>query len=309
MDYEKIRENPNKFMALTSLTLEEFDYLLPRFEIEIEWAYRKTSRGTARKNAFRWRRELPGAAHHLFFILTYLKENPTQEFHGAVFGLSQETVSGVIKACLSALGEVLRIKKLLPCTQGEDYAAFVADLKKRHPGNPHMGSIRDALMDCTEIKVQRPSDKGEQEDDYSGKKKFHTVKKLIISLFCGYIAFASHHFNGRVADKKVADMEQINFPEDTYLWTDLGFVGYKNENINLVIPHKKPKGGELTDEQKKENQTVASFRIRNEHSIGGMKRCRIMKDTIRIHDTDRRDQVFACCAGIHNLRTIFRNIV
>lgn len=127
-------------------------------------------------------------------------------------------------------------------------------------------------------------------------------------MFCGYILFASHKFNGSVSDKKTADLETINFAQDTYLWTDLGFYGYKAEHVNLIIPHKKPRGGELTEKQKEENQIIASFRIRNEHAIGGMKRCRIMKDTIRIHDSKKRDMIFACCAGIHNLRTIFRNI-
>ena len=71
------------------LSKEEFDYLLDRFEMELKRIYCKTSRGTVRVNRFKWRDELPSAAHHLFFVLTYLKENPTQEFHGAIFNLSQ----------------------------------------------------------------------------------------------------------------------------------------------------------------------------------------------------------------------------
>ena len=309
MDYEKIRKNEVKFTALTSLTTEEFDYLLPQFETELKRIYRKTSRGTIRLNKFKWRVELPSAAHHLFFMLTYLKENPTQEFHGAIFDISQETVSGIIKSCLTALNETLRIKKLLPCTQGEEYAKFICDLKERFKDYSHLASAstQDALMDCSEIKIQRPTDEGEQKDNYSGKKKHHTLKKLIISLFCGYIVFSSHHFSGSVSDKKVADLEEIKFLIDTFLWTDLGFLGYWSPNIQVVIPHKKPKGGELTDEQKSENQIIASYRIRNEHAIGGMKRCRIMKDVIRIHDAEKRDTVFSCCAGIHNLRVLTRN--
>jgi DDE superfamily endonuclease/Helix-turn-helix of DDE superfamily endonuclease len=307
MDYEKLRLKPTKFVTLTSLNADEFDYLLPTFTKELLRLYRKTSRGTVRLNKFQWRTELPSAAHHLFFILTYLKENPTQEFHGAIFDLSQETVSGVIKDCISALNETLRLKKLLPCKHGEEYADFIIDLKKRFSDNRNL-YVGDSLMDCSEIEVQRPLDKGEQEDNYSGKKHYHTVKKLIISLFCGYITFASHHFTGAVGDKKVADLEEIKFLKDTYLWTDLGFIGYENQDVNLVIPHKKPRNKELTQAQKDENQMIASYRIRNEHAIGGMKRCRIMKDVIRIHNSEKRDIIFSACAGIHNLRTIFRNI-
>ena len=120
MDYEKIRNKPPQFVTLTSLSIEEFDYILPRFETELKRKYRKTSRGTIRLNRFTWRKELPSAAHHLFFVLTYLKENPTQEFHGAIFNISQETVSSIIKDCISALNETLRILKLLPCSDGTD---------------------------------------------------------------------------------------------------------------------------------------------------------------------------------------------
>ena len=178
MDYTKIRSQEGKFVTLTSLTLEEFDYLLPQFERELKRIYRKTSRGTVRLNKFKWRSELPSAADHLFFTLTYLKENPTQEFHGAIFDISQETVSAIIKDCISALNESLRVKRLLPCTDGEDYERFVEELKSRFKDNPHMSSTKDALMDCSEVKIQRPLDEGAQKDTYSGKKKFHSLKKL-----------------------------------------------------------------------------------------------------------------------------------
>ena len=66
-------------------------------------------------------------------------------------------------------------------------------------------------------------------------------------LYCSYIVLAPYQEAGRVADKKMADLEQITFPKNTYLWTDLGFTGYQNEDIQLVIPHKTPKNGELTN--------------------------------------------------------------
>jgi hypothetical protein len=34
---------------------------------------------------------------------------------------------------------------------------------------------------------------------------------------------------------------------------DLGFLGLQNEYVNIKIPHKKPRGGELTAQQKEEN--------------------------------------------------------
>lgn len=66
--------------------------------------------------------------------------------------------------------------------------------------------------------------------------------------------------------------------------------------------HKKPKGADLTKFQKKENQLIASVRIVVEHAIGGVKRCRIVKEIIRIYNADIRDRVIETCAALHNYR-------
>jgi hypothetical protein len=65
---------------------------------------------------------------------------------------------------------------------------------------------------------------------------------------------------------------------------------------------KKPKGKELTDEQKKSNQSIASFRILVEHAIGGVKKCRIVKDRIRCYKLGFEDLVMLLACGLHNLR-------
>ena len=54
--------------------------------------------------------------------------------------------------------------------------------------------------------------------------------------------------------------------------------------------------------QKKENQLIASVRIVVEHAIGGVKRCRIVKEIIRIYNADIRDRVIETCAALHNYR-------
>ncbi|MDJ0691333.1 MAG: transposase family protein [Xenococcaceae cyanobacterium MO_188.B32] len=48
----------------------------------------------------------------------------------------------------------------------------------------------------------------------------------------------------------------------------------------MEIPHKKPKGGELTEEQKEENRELASERVVCEHAFAGVKRYGIATDVI-----------------------------
>ena len=85
---------------------------------------------------------------------------------------------------------------------------------------------------------------------------------------------------------------------------DLGFVGFDKdyECKKLYLPHKKLKKQELTAEQKADNKILASERIVVEHSIGGLKRYRILSDRLRMHDFDLYNQVLGICAGLWNFR-------
>ena len=69
---------------------------------------------------------------------------------------------------------------------------------------------------------------------------------------------------------------------------------------------KKPRGRKLTDEQKEENRRVASEKMRIEHTIGSVKRCRIIKDTIRYWKDSIRDLVMVVACGLHNFRLRYR---
>ena len=48
------------------------------------------------------------------------------------------------------------------------------------------------------------------------------------------------------------------------------------------------------------------MRVRVEHAIDGVKRYRIVKDTLRNWKADFRDLVCETCCGLHNFRLDFR---
>ena len=50
--------------------------------------------------------------------------------------------------------------------------------------------------------------------------------------------------DGSIHDKRMADEEEINYPNDSFLWKDLGYVGYLPENVQCFEPIKKPKNAE-----------------------------------------------------------------
>jgi hypothetical protein len=105
----------------------------------------------------------------------------------------------------------------------------------------------------------------------------------------------------------MVEEEGLVFPDGSFLWKDLGYIGYLPDNVNCFEPHKKTKNKELTKIQKQENQTIASVRIVVEHAIGGLKRCRICKEIIRIYNPYIRDSIVETCAALHNFRLAWRD--
>ena len=83
---------------------------------------------------------------------------------------------------------------------------------------------------------------------------------------------------------------------------DLGFLGIEKNYVckELLLPNKKKKNQELNPVQKIENRLLARERIFVEHSIGGMKRYRILSDRLRVHDLSLYNVILGVTAGLWN---------
>ncbi len=114
--------------------------------------------------------------------------------------------------------------------------------------------------------------------------------------------YLGYSVEGRMHDKRMVDEAQLCFAPGSLLWKDAGYQGFIPKNVLCFAPHKQPRNGKLTKEQKAENSLIASVRMAVEHAIGGVKRCRIVKDTIRLYDYHLRDKVVAVCTALHNFR-------
>lgn len=76
-----------------------------------------------------------------------------------------------------------------------------------------------------------------------------------------------------------------------------------------MAAEKKPKGRELTLVDKALNRLLSSARIVVEHSLSGVKRCRIVKDVFRNTKAGFTDLVMDVACALHNLRVDFRHPV
>lgn len=83
---------------------------------------------------------------------------------------------------------------------------------------------------------------------------------------------------------------------------DLGYLGFDKDYAcaQVYLPAKARKTAPLTALQKLSNQDLASQRIGIEHSIGGLKRYRILSDRLRVHDIEGHDSTLEVCAGLWN---------
>lgn len=144
-------------------------------------------------------------------------------------------------------------------------------------------------------------DSDEQKEQYSGKKKRHTVKNAVIMTASCLILFVSQTVSRKTHDKRMADT-MYSFPIPCFLYQDTGYQEYAPEKATVIQPIKKRKEKELSEEQKEFNKKVSSIRVRVEHAIGDAKFMRIVKDECRLRANSFVQRIFATYAALHNLR-------
>jgi DDE superfamily endonuclease len=164
------------------------------------------------------------------------------------------------------------------------------------------------VHDGTERPIQRPKDAEEQQEYYRGKKKGHTLKNLLVINEICHICFLRYTCEGKASDKSLAELAGYTLPPGSCLYQDKGFQGFVLEGIMIFHPTKKPRGGELTSPEKATNRRISSIRIRIEHTIGGVKRYRIVKDKLRLLKDGLRDIIMETCCGLHSFRLLYRTL-
>ena len=192
--------------ALTSLDRVEFARLEEGMEklLVAERAERRHD-GLPRQRAFGagGPGKLPTTRARLLFILFYFKCYPLQEVLAFLFDLSQPQACEWIKKLTTLVNRVLGCELLLPARRPADLETLLKEVPE----------LRLLVLDGVERPVRRPKDKDDQKKDYSGKKKAHRKKNLLISSEKRVI-YLGPTSPGSVHDKKLADESGLCFPGD-----------------------------------------------------------------------------------------------
>jgi hypothetical protein len=118
----------------------------------------------------------------------------------------------------------------------------------------------------------------------------------------GEVLYLSPTYGGSIHDKKICDLEQIEFLKQTRVLVDLGFKGLSSLVAQIVMPYKKKKNQELNAQQQEANTWVSKIRVKVEHIIASIKIFRKVKEKFRGRLYNREDRVMLIACGLHNLK-------
>ena len=277
--------------ALTGLNSKAFQSLLLTFT----QVYEQTLRDKPRQRSVGGGRKarLRTFEHKLFYILFYFKCYPTFDLAGILFDIDRSQAHHWAHRLQPILEAALGEKKALPERQINSVQAFI----ERFPG------VERVVMDGTERPIKRPTDSEKQKLNYSGKKKRHTRKHLAAVNQNKQVLVLSQAREGKLHDKKFHDEEKLigNIPAEIPIEVDTGFQGIQHQYENIRIPHKKPKGGELSEQQKSDNRKLSQSRVVCENAFAGVKRYGVVSQIYRNHKHDFDDKLMLTASGLWNL--------
>ena len=267
---DNLRKSAAVFRHLTGLTVAAFDELAADVVPAVEHTHKKTLERPNRQRAVGGGDDFDlTTADQVLMTVIWLRQYPTNEVLGFLFGVSDSTASRVRTRCLPALEKAGRDTMRMPdpgVGRRKKLSALLADT----PGLA-------VVIDSFEQRTQRP--KRRQRAYYSGKKKAHTLKSQVaVDEESGAIVDVSDSVPGPWADIKLLKKSRLmkRLPEGVGGIGDLGYVGIGelHPTGSGAAPRRKPRGKERPPTDRTYNRAFSRRRIVVEHAIGRLRRFR-----------------------------------
>lgn len=272
---EHLRKRPVVFGHLTGLTVAAFDELAAEVVPAIDSAHRKKLDRPDRQRAVGGGDNFDLATvDQLLLTVVWLRQYPTNEVLGFLFGVSDSTASRARARCLPALERSGQDAMRMP-DPGIGRRKRLPALLKDTPGLA-------VVIDSFEQRTQRP--KRRQRAYYSGKKKAHTLKtQVAVDEESGRFVDVSDSVPGRWADIKLLKRSRLmkRLPEGVGGIGDLGYVGIGDLHPSGACPRRKPRGKPRPPEDVRYDRAFSRRRIVVEHALARLRRFRAVTDVNR----------------------------
>lgn len=322
--YRKLSRKPQLFLSVTGMNLDQFQTLLPQFERADDKFERRRKRKVVVTGQKRLRGIGGGAqfandlSDRLLMLLFYYRLYLTQEFMTLLFTAEDKSV-----ICRSI--QLMRpvFESVLPVPERARQRILALADKEQKRREKRIGNVEEFrqaypeltfIIDGVEQPKRKPKVPAKRKSDYSGKKKRHTLKQIVLATASGIIVDQSPAVGGRAHDFKVFKDDHAargisnEFKDHRVtLYGDSGFDGMKDMGlpVQVRLNEKARRNQPLTREQKKLNRLRSSTRIRVEHTFSRRKKYRIASDIYRNRDEDY-DRTMTIVGGLVNLRAYDR---
>ncbi|WP_229424016.1 transposase [Moorena producens] len=229
--------------------------------------------------------------------LIYLRHHINFQLLGLQFQVSESTANSTFNYWQSLFREALPASLLEQVKKCEEESEIIREALTEY----------ELIVDSAEQVRERPLAVGHatrtnyhhQKKFYSGKKKSHTFKNPFIVLPKGEdIVDVVVGKPGPKSDINICRESLKKFDDKQRLSGDKAYVGEEQ----IKTPHKKPKNGELTSQQKKYNKLLSSNRIFVEHGIRLVKIFKIAGERFRLNSSKYSEVILTIC-GLVRLRT------
>jgi hypothetical protein len=267
---DSLKTHPSVFRHLTGLTVPAFDALAADVVPAVEVAHRQSLDRPDRERAIGAGGEFGlTTTDQVLLTVVWLRQYPTQEVLGFLFGVSDSTALRAVRRCLPALEQAGKDTMRMPDPgpgRRKKLPAVLADT----PGLA-------VVIDTFEQRTHRP--RRRQRAYYSGKKKAHTLKSQVgVDEESGRVVDVSDSVPGPWADIKLLKKSRLlkRLPAGVGGIGDLAYVGIADlhpEGLGAA-PRRKPRGRERPPEDRKYNRAFSRRRIIVEHAIGRLRRFR-----------------------------------
>jgi hypothetical protein len=322
--YHKLSRKPKLFLSVTGMNLHQFQRLLPQLTHAYDLFERRRKRKVVVTGKKRLRQVGGGAQFEnslpdrLLMLLLYYRLYLTQEFMTLLFKAEDKSV-----ICRSIQSMRPVFESVLPVPEAARHRVLSLADKEQKRRKKRIGSVEEFqkaypeltfIIDGVEQPKRKPKAPKKRKSDYSGKKKRHTRKQIVIGTPSGIIVDQSPSVGGRTHDFKVFKDDHAarsicsEFKDyRVTIYGDSGFDGMSAMGLPVTVRlnEKARRNHPLKREQKKLNRLRSSTRIRIEHTFSRRKKYGIAADIYRNRDEDY-DQTMNIVGGLVNLRAYER---